>query len=95
MPLKGLNIDLAGEKGEDKESSEISQNLFDQPTIIDNASQKSNTNIQTMTSFQNNSVDSVSELGRDEGYTVKYTPLAEGVPKGKAQLELLKAKGYI
>ena len=54
MPLKGLNIDLAGEKGEDKESSEISQNLFDQPTIIDNASQKSNTNIQTMRDIRSN-----------------------------------------
>ena len=26
--------------------------------------------------------DIVSVLGRDEGYTVKYTPLAEGVPEG-------------
>ena len=25
----------------------------------------------------------VSVLGRDEGYTVKYTPSPEGVPKGK------------
>ena len=24
-------------------------------------------------------------LGRDEGYTVKYTHLPEGVPKGKAR----------
>ena len=27
----------------------------------------------------------VSVLGREEGYTVKYTPLPEGVPKGEAQ----------
>ena len=27
----------------------------------------------------------VSVLGRDEGYTVKYTPLPEGVPWGKAR----------
>ena len=27
----------------------------------------------------------VSVLGREEGYTVKYTPWPEGVPKGKAQ----------
>ena len=27
----------------------------------------------------------VSVLGRDEGFTVKYTPLPEGVPKGEAQ----------
>ena len=26
----------------------------------------------------------VSVLGRDEGYTVKYNPLPEGVPEGKA-----------
>ena len=26
----------------------------------------------------------VSVLGREEGYTVKYTPLPEGVPEGKA-----------
>ena len=24
-------------------------------------------------------------LGRDKGYTVKYNPLPEGVPEGKAQ----------
>ena len=27
----------------------------------------------------------VSVLGRDEGYTVKYNPLPEGVPEGEAQ----------
>ena len=27
----------------------------------------------------------VSVLGQEEGYTVKYTPLREGVPEGKAQ----------
>ena len=27
----------------------------------------------------------VPVLGREEGYTVKYTPLSEGVPEGKAQ----------
>ena len=27
----------------------------------------------------------VSVLGQDEGYTVKYNPLPEGVPEGKAQ----------
>ena len=28
-------------------------------------------------------VDTVSILGRDKGYTVKYTPSPEGVPKGQ------------
>ena len=27
----------------------------------------------------------VSVLGREEGYTVKYTPSPEGVPEGEAQ----------
>ena len=27
----------------------------------------------------------VSVLGPNEGYTVKYTPLPEGVPKGEAR----------
>ena len=27
----------------------------------------------------------VSVLGREEGYTVKYTPSAEGVPEGEAR----------
>ena len=27
----------------------------------------------------------VSVLGRDDGYTVKYNPLPEGVPEGKAR----------
>ena len=27
-------------------------------------------------------VDPVSVLGQEEGFTVKYTPLPEGVPKG-------------
>ena len=27
----------------------------------------------------------VSVLGREEGYTVKYTPLPEGVPEGEAR----------
>ena len=27
----------------------------------------------------------VSVLGQEEGYMVKYTPLSEGVPKGKAR----------
>ena len=27
----------------------------------------------------------VSVLGREEGYTVKYTPPPEGVPEGKAR----------
>ena len=27
----------------------------------------------------------VSVLGREEGYTVKYNPLPEGVPEGEAQ----------
>ena len=30
-------------------------------------------------------VDIVSVLGRDEGYTVKYNPLPEGVPEGEAR----------
>ena len=30
-------------------------------------------------------VNFVSVLGQEEGYTFKYTPLSEGVPKGKAQ----------
>ena len=29
--------------------------------------------------------DIVSVLGRDKGYTVKYNPLPEGVPEGKAR----------
>ena len=29
--------------------------------------------------------DSVSVLGREEGYTVKYTPSPEGVPEGEAR----------
>ena len=29
--------------------------------------------------------DIISVLGRDKGYTVKYNPLPEGVPEGKAQ----------
>ena len=35
--------------------------------------------------------DIVFGLGRDEGYTVKYSPLPEGVPKGKAQGNSQKA----
>ena len=27
----------------------------------------------------------VSVLGRDEGYTVKYNPFSEGVPEGEAE----------
>ena len=27
----------------------------------------------------------VSVLGREEGYTVKYTPLSKGVPEGEAK----------
>ena len=27
----------------------------------------------------------VSVLGRDKGFTVKYTPLPKGVPKGEGQ----------
>ena len=30
-------------------------------------------------------MDIVSVLGRDKGYTVKYNPLPEGVPEGKAE----------
>ena len=37
----------------------------------------------------------VSVLGRDEGYTVKYNPLPEGVPKGKAQRNSLNACAFI
>ena len=29
--------------------------------------------------------DTVSVLGQEEGYTVKYTPSPEGVPEGQAQ----------
>ena len=32
-----------------------------------------------------NSGYTVSVLGRDEGYTVKYTPSPEGVPEGEAE----------
>ena len=32
-----------------------------------------------------NHKDTVSVLGRDQGYTVKYNPLPEGVIEGKAQ----------
>ena len=34
-------------------------------------------------------------LRPEVGYTVKYFPLTEGVPEGKARWELLKAKAYI
>ena len=30
-------------------------------------------------------IENVSVLGQEEGYTVKYIPLPEGVPKGKAR----------
>ena len=30
-------------------------------------------------------IDFVSVLGRDKGYKVKYNPLPEGVPEGKAR----------
>ena len=36
----------------------------------------------------------VSVLGQEEGYTVKYTPLPEGVTKGQSPREFLKAKEY-
>ena len=29
-------------------------------------------------------LDIVSVLGREKGYTIKYTPLPEGVPDGEA-----------
>ena len=29
--------------------------------------------------------ETVSVLGRDQGYTVKYSPLSEGVPEGKSR----------
>ena len=32
-----------------------------------------------------NFLDTVSVLGQDEGYTVIYNPLSEGVPEGKAR----------
>ena len=34
---------------------------------------------------QENGKHIVSVLGRDKGYTVKYNPLPEGVPEGKAR----------
>ena len=37
----------------------------------------------------------VSVLGREEGYTVKYTPLPEGVPEGEAQGNSWRQRGYI
>ena len=30
-------------------------------------------------------IKTVSVLGQDEGYTVNYNPLPEGVPEGKAR----------
>ena len=38
-------------------------------------------------------MDIVSVLGREEGYTVKYTPLSEGVPEGKTQGNSLRQRG--
>ena len=35
----------------------------------------------------------VSVLGRDEGYTVKYTPLPEGVPEGEARGSSWRQRG--
>ena len=51
----------------------------------------------------NYTVYTVSVLGQDEGYTVKYSPPSEGVPEGKARgisrrqspRDLPKAEGYI
>ena len=34
--------------------------------------------------FSEEDKNTVSILGQEEGYTVKYTPTAEGVPEGKA-----------
>ena len=35
----------------------------------------------------------VSVLGRDKGYTIKYTPLPEGVPEGKSQGNSFRRRG--
>ena len=42
-------------------------------------------------------IENVSVLGREEGYTVKYTPTSEGVPEDQAwgNWTELKAEGYI
>ena len=37
--------------------------------------------------------NTVSVLGQDEGYMVKYTPLSEGVPEGEAQGKSLRQRG--
>ena len=37
----------------------------------------------------------VSVLGQEEGYTVKYNPLPEGVPKGEAQGNSWKQRVYL
>ena len=44
------------------------------------------TAISVSNNFQNNLLhNTVSLLGPEEGYTVKYIPLYEGVPKGEGQ----------
>ena len=38
-----------------------------------------------MTTLVDVTTSTISVLGQEEGYTVKYTPLPEGVPEGKAR----------
>ena len=35
----------------------------------------------------------VSVLGREEGYTIKYTPPSEGVPEGEVRGNSLRQRG--
>ena len=51
----------------------------------------------TTTASQSCKTNIISVLGREEGYTVKYTHLPEGVPEGKAikiskEIESLKGE---
>ena len=48
-------------------------------------SHQSQDNINFVLSIITKKKSTVSLLGRDKGYTVKYNPLAEGVPEGEAQ----------
>ena len=42
---------------------------------------------------QHYEVFTVSVLGREEGYTVKYSPLPEGVPEGEARRNSQRQRG--
>ena len=50
-------------------------------------------NVECMAMLANKFFYSVSVLGREEGYMVKYTPLPEGVPDGRAQANARRQRG--